>query len=112
MTFLLKLRHWELLLMLALPTIMSLMFKIPFGPLVSASIGLFMLVVLFAWIFSIGAWSNRHLVHRAPVEIAAGKRRFGLHDIQQYLFPAIYFSHRDLADSTRGKPALSQTGAI
>jgi hypothetical protein len=61
MTFFLKLRHWELFLMLALPTIMSLMFKIPFGPMVSASIGLFMLLVLFAWMFSIGAWSNRHL---------------------------------------------------
>ena len=61
MTFFLKLRHWELFLMLALPTIMSLMFKIPFGPLVSASIGLFMLLALFAWRFSIGAWSNRHL---------------------------------------------------
>ncbi len=47
--------------MLALPTIMSLMFKIPFGPMVSASIGLSMLFVLFAWMFSIGAWSNRHL---------------------------------------------------
>ena len=47
--------------MLALPTIMSLMFKIPFGPMVSASIGLFMLLVLFAWMFSIGAWSNRRL---------------------------------------------------
>jgi hypothetical protein len=61
MTFFLKLRHWELFLMLALPTIMSLMFKIPFGPMVSASIGLFMLLVLFAWMFSIGSWSNRQL---------------------------------------------------
>ena len=47
--------------MLTLPTILSLMFKIPFGPFVSASIGLFILLVLFAWMFSIGAWSNRHL---------------------------------------------------
>ena len=47
--------------MLALPTILSLMFKIPFVPLVSASIGLFILLVLFAWMFSIGTWSNRHL---------------------------------------------------
>ncbi|MBT8433171.1 MAG: hypothetical protein KJN95_00830 [Gammaproteobacteria bacterium] len=61
MTFFLKLRHWELFLMLALPTILSLMFKIPFGPLVSASVGLFILLVLFAWMFSIGTWSNRHL---------------------------------------------------
>ena len=55
MTFFLKLRHWELFLMLALPTIMSLMFRIPFGPMIAASIGLFMLLVLFAWMFSIGA---------------------------------------------------------
>ncbi len=61
MTFFLKLRHWELFLMLALPTIMTLMFKIPFEPLVAASIGLFMLLVLFAWMFSVGSWSNRHL---------------------------------------------------
>ncbi len=61
MTFFLKLRHWELFLMLALPTIMSLMFDIPFKPLVAASIGLFILLVLFAWMFSIGAWSNRRL---------------------------------------------------
>jgi hypothetical protein len=33
----------------------------PFGTMVSASIGLFMLFVLFAWMFRIGAWSNRHL---------------------------------------------------
>lgn len=47
--------------MLALPTIMTLMFKIPLEPLVAASIGLFMLLVLFAWMFSIGSWSNRRL---------------------------------------------------
>lgn len=61
MTFFLKLRHWELFLMLALPTIMSLMFDIPFEPLVTASVGLFMMLVLFLWMFSIGAWSNQRL---------------------------------------------------
>lgn len=61
MTFFLKLRHWELFLMLALPTFMSLMFGIPMQPLVVASIGLFMMLVLFLWMFSIGSWSNRHL---------------------------------------------------
>ena len=61
MTFFLKLRHWELFLMLALPTVMSLLFGIPFEPLVAASIGLFMILVLFLWMFSIGAWSNRRL---------------------------------------------------
>ena len=61
MSFFLKLRHWELFLMLSLPTIMSLMFKIPLQPLVVASIGLFMLLVLFAWIYSIGSWCNSRL---------------------------------------------------
>ncbi len=61
MVFFLKLRHWELFLMLALPTIMCLMFDIPFEPLVVASIGLFLMLVLFAWMFSIGAWSNGQL---------------------------------------------------
>ncbi len=61
MSFFLKLRHWELFLMLGLPTIMSLMFKIPFKPLVVSAIGLFMMLVLFLWMFSIGSWCNRHL---------------------------------------------------
>ena len=61
MTFFLKLRHWELFLMLSLPTIMSLMFDIPFKRLVVASIGMFVMIVLFAWMYSIGAWSNARL---------------------------------------------------
>ena len=75
MSFFLKLRHWELFLMLALPTIMSLMFSIPMKPLVVASIGLFMMLVLFLWMFSIGSWSNRHLPEsrqRSPLPFAVG----------------------------------------
>lgn len=75
MTFFLKLRHWELFLMLALPTIMSLMFDIPMEPLVVATIGLFMMLVLFGWMLSIGAWSNRQLPEsrrRSPLPCAAG----------------------------------------
>jgi len=75
MTFFLKLRHWELFLMLALPTIMSLMFDIPLEPLVVAAIGLFMMLVLFLWMFSIGTWSNRQLPEsrqRSPLPFAAG----------------------------------------
>ena len=59
MTFFLKLRHWELCLLLALPSIMILMFDIPLEPLVVAAIGLFLMQVLSGWMFSIGAWSNR-----------------------------------------------------
>ncbi len=75
MTFFLKLRHWELFLMLALPTIMSLMFDLPLEPLVVATIGLFMMLVLFGWMFSIGAWANRHLPEsrrRSPLPFAVG----------------------------------------
>ncbi|NCF35754.1 MAG: hypothetical protein GWP56_05110 [Gammaproteobacteria bacterium] len=75
MTFFLKLRHWELFLMLALPTIMSLMFDLPLEPLVVATIGLFMLLVLFGWMLSIGAWANRQLPEsrqRSPLPFAVG----------------------------------------
>ncbi len=62
MTFFLKLRHWELFLMLALPTAMSLVyFGLPLKLLIVATIGLFMMIVLFAWMFSIAAWSNARL---------------------------------------------------
>lgn len=47
--------------MLALPTILCLMFGIPFKPLVVASIGLFLMLVLFGWMFSISYWANRLL---------------------------------------------------
>ena len=75
MIFFLKLRQWELFLMLALPTIMSLMFDIPMEPLVAASIGLFMMLVLFLWMFSVGSWANRHLPQsrqRSPLPFALG----------------------------------------
>ena len=75
MTFFLKLRHWELFLMLALPTIMSLVFDIPMEPLVVATIGLFMMLVLFGWMFSVSAWSNRQLPEsrqRSPLPCAVG----------------------------------------
>lgn len=61
MFFFLKLRHWELFLMLALPTALCFMFRIPFEPLVIASIGLFLMFVLFGWMFSVGAWCNSQL---------------------------------------------------
>lgn len=61
MSFFLKLRHWELFLMLVLPTALCFLFKIPFEPLIVATIGLFVMIVLFGWMFSIGAWCNKHL---------------------------------------------------
>lgn len=61
MTFFLRLRHWELFLMLVLPTALCYLWRVPFGPLVVASIGLFVLIVLFAWLFSVGIWCNSRL---------------------------------------------------
>lgn len=75
MSFFIKLRHWELFLMLALPTIMTLMFDIPPEPLVVSTIGLFAMLVLFLWMFSIGAWCNRQLPEsqrHSPLPFAAG----------------------------------------
>ena len=61
MSFFLKLRHWELFLMLVLPTALCWMWRVPFQPLVVASIGLFLLIVLFAWMGSVGIWCNARL---------------------------------------------------
>lgn len=47
--------------MLALPTALCLLFRIPFKPLVVATIGMFVMIVLFGWMFSVGAWSNSKL---------------------------------------------------
>ena len=60
-SFFLKLRHWELFLMLILPTALCWLWKVPFNPLVVAAIGLFLLIVLFAWLLSVGLWCNARL---------------------------------------------------
>ncbi len=73
MTFFLRLRHWELFLMLVLPTVLCFMFRIPFRGLVIASIALFLMIVLFAWMFSVGAWSNAQL----PAERRRGLLLYG-----------------------------------
>jgi hypothetical protein len=75
MTFFLKLKHWELFLMLALPTLLCLMFSIPFKPLIASTVGLFMMLVLFSWMLSVGIWSNRQLDpsrQRSPLLFSAG----------------------------------------
>jgi hypothetical protein len=75
MTFFLKLKHWELFLMLALPTLLCLMFSIPFKPLIASTVGLFMMLVLFSWMLSVGIWSNRQLDpsrQRSPLLFIAG----------------------------------------
>jgi hypothetical protein len=104
MTFFLKLKHWELFLMLALPTVMTLMFGIPLKPLVVASIGLFMLLVLFLWMFSIGTWSNSRL----PESRRIGPLPFtaGLALPLVYLLMYIFLYIPQLADGAPSRPPL------
>lgn len=104
MKFFLKLKHWELFLMLALPTVMTLMFRIPLKPLVVASIGLFMLLVLFLWMYSIGSWSNRRLPEarrRSPLPYAVG-----LAIPLVYLLMYIFLYIPQLADGPPSRPPL------
>ena len=84
MFFFLKLRHWELFLALILPTALCLMFKIPFQLLVVATIGLFLLVVLFGWMFSVGAWCNSKL----PAERQSGLALYAL----SFILPLVYLT--------------------
>jgi hypothetical protein len=60
-SFFLKLRHWQLFLMLLLPTVLCFLFKISFERLVVAGIVLFTIGILFFWMYSITSWSNRYL---------------------------------------------------
>ena len=82
MSFFLKLRHWELFLMLALPTAMCFLFKVPFAPLVIAAIGLFLMLVLFGWMFSVGAWCNSKL----PEDRKSGVILYAI----AFLLPIVY----------------------
>lgn len=82
MFFFLKLRHWELFLALFLPTALCFLFKIPFIPLVVATIGLFMMLVLFAWMFSVGAWCDSKL----PEERKSGIALYAA----SFLLPIVY----------------------
>ncbi len=86
MTFFLRLRHWELFLMLVLPTLLCFMFGIPFRGIVIASIALFLMIVLFAWMFSIGAWSNAHL----PAERQRGLLLYGIGLVLPIVYLLLY----------------------
>ena len=60
-SFFLKMRHWELFLMLVVPTLCCLVWKVPFEPVVVVSIGFFVVLVLFTWMASLGLWCNSRL---------------------------------------------------
>ncbi|MFT5549053.1 MAG: hypothetical protein ACJAVV_003803 [Alphaproteobacteria bacterium] len=54
-------KHWELFLMFVIPTGMSWIFGLDFDALIVAAIGLFMLLVLSLWMYSIATWCNSRL---------------------------------------------------
>ena len=61
MKYFLKLKHWELFLMIVLPTLIVYMLRFSFTKLLIATIALFMMIVVFGWLDSLGSWSNAQL---------------------------------------------------
>ena len=104
MSFFLKLRHWELFLMLLLPSALCWLWRVPFSPLVVASIGLFLMIVLFVWMFSVGTWCNSRL----PPERRSGVVLFTVALLIPlvYLLMYILLYLPQLADGPPEKPPL------
>ncbi|MCH8106240.1 MAG: hypothetical protein IIC58_12180 [Proteobacteria bacterium] len=61
MSYFLKLKHWELFLMVVLPLALTYMLGFKYTVPLIGSIVLFMIIVVFSWIFSIGLWANQNL---------------------------------------------------
>lgn len=61
MSYFLKLKHWELFLMVVLPLALTYMLGFKYTVPLIGSIVLFMIIVVFSWIFSIGLWANQDL---------------------------------------------------
>jgi hypothetical protein len=61
MRYFLKLKSWELFLMLVLPTALTYLMQIKYSVNLIGSIVFFALIVVFSWLFSIGKWANQHL---------------------------------------------------
>ncbi len=72
--------------MLMLPTTLCFLFRVPFQPLVVANIGLFMLVVLCAWMYSVGTWCNARL----PEARQSGILVFALTLVMPLLYVLMY----------------------
>ena len=104
MPFFLRMKNWELFLMLVLPSAMTLMVGLPLEPLVVATIGLFLMLVLLLWMYSIGSWSNRRLpeaLRLNPLPFAAA---LAIPPI--YLLMYIFLYIPLLADGGPSKPPL------
>ena len=59
--YFLKLKSWELFLMLVLPLALTYLMQFKYTVNLIGSLVLFVLIVVFAWLYSIGKWANQHL---------------------------------------------------
>ncbi len=61
MAYFLKLKAWELFLMVVLPLILTYMLRFEYTATLIGSLVFFVVIVVFPWLFSIGRWANQHL---------------------------------------------------
>ena len=107
MTFFLKLRHWELLPMRALPTLLCLMFSIPFKPQIVSTVGLFMMLLWFMWMLGLGTWYTAGRLKTLLESKEANDTIFSTTLLYAACLPA-----RCLADSTGCQSALYRVTTI
>jgi hypothetical protein len=101
MNYFLKMKHWELFLMFAIPTGMSWMFGLAFDALVVAAIGLFMLIMLSLWIYSVAIWCNSKL----PISRQSSTLLFCLSLVIPLVYVLVYFFFYLPLLQTGGAPA-------
>jgi hypothetical protein len=59
--YFLKLKSWELFLMIVLPLGLTYLMQFTYTVSLIGSLVLFVVMVVFAWLFSIGKWANQQL---------------------------------------------------
>ena len=74
MKYFLLMKHWELFLMIILPTAIVYTLRFDFTKLLIAVIALFVMIVVFNWFYAIGSWSNSQLPDHLKNRIAAYKQ--------------------------------------
>ncbi len=87
--------------MFAIPTGMSWMFGLAFDALVVAAIGLFMLIMLSLWIYSVAIWCNSKL----PISRQSSTLLFCLSLVIPLVYVLVYFFFYLPLLQTGGAPA-------
>jgi len=59
--YFLKLKSWELFLLLVLPLALTYLMQFKFTVSLIGNIAFFVVIVVFSWLYSIGKWANQHL---------------------------------------------------